>query len=222
MSASRSTAIGVSILRKAVGATLIIVSMTAFAGENSTKERKQAWEWATEERIANRLDPGRVAERNRHYQATRSGRPSAMSNSGDTAQHMLSYVIDGGRNPELFLPHELFAGLLTGVVTSEPLRSRQRDYYRAGVLQFGFDEATFWRELELLTIAAANRQGLGASAEQLCREEYDMLQAARRVFGTERFDRFLYAVIAPSKQQWSSTNEPEPAAALLRVSRGCR
>lgn len=158
------------------------------------QEGRERWEWTVEERIAARFDPVRAAER-----------PA---------------VISGQEHPELFLPGELFNTLLGGLESDAEFRATSRAILRDGIREFGFDDQAFWRDLEsaiashvrLASRHAALRNRIDASEEgvtaelaaemnrlgpDLCRSRAAALVAARRQFGAETFDRFLYTVVAP-------------------------
>lgn len=182
------------------------------AGVSRSPQQKMGWEWTLEERLAMRTDPVKIAERAR-----------------ETAQN---YSIDGSRNPELLLPHELFQSLLTGFVPDDDRRRRKRESLRAGIIASGFAEELFWAQLRSAAseyidtyaypapgavVSLADRRNYG-----LCRTAFDALQNARQVFGRERFDRFLYEVVAPRVWVASATNAPDPAAELRYVEEGCR
>lgn len=188
--------------------------------------QKRSWEWSIEERLAHRFHPAAIRARASAY---RAAHPSVEQHDGGLAANQrpdsrrgVSYVIDGTRNPELFLPHENFQTLLTGVVAPEPLRGQQRAYYRAAIIDFGFDDVDFWRDLEaavapFLSVSADAFDG----SDDMCRARHKALESARAYFGATLFDRFMYTVVAPSKQHASTTNEVDPAAALRRNGAGC-
>ncbi|HEX8407451.1 MAG TPA: hypothetical protein VF883_01200 [Thermoanaerobaculia bacterium] len=209
----------------------IAVSVPLFAAAkadrtNAEPPGRPAWKWTFEERLAQRFDPVKIRERAIAYQAEhphllaqQSVRTRADIAVDDRA--VVSYVIDGRRNPELFMPHELFATLLTVVLPQEPLRSRQRDYYREDIRRFGFDDSAFWTNLEhAVSTAAPLAQWSAQPGEELCRMRHRALQSARAFFG-DRLDAFLYEVIAPSQQHAVTTNLTDPAAALKRAAQGC-
>jgi hypothetical protein len=88
--------------------------LTLFAFAEMAQEQP-AWRLSTTERIARRLDPQRVAQQSRDA-----------SNRRDGAKRLPRFIINGGENPELFLPTELMAFLL-----SDFGESQYRDATRA-------------------------------------------------------------------------------------------
>lgn len=190
-------------------------SDAALQSAERLEQQKRPWEWTTEDRLAARVDPVKIAER-------------AQSTGRETTQ---KYSIDGSRNPELLLPHELFQSLLTGFVPDDERRRRKRDSLRPGIVASGFNEELFWAQLrsavgeyidnyaypaQETVVSLTDRRGYG-----LCRVAYTALNNARQVFGPDRFDRFLYEVVAPRVWVASATNAPDPAAELRYVERGC-
>lgn len=199
--------------------TLALTLMCAFAVPMSARTPA---EWTLEERLAKRFNEADIAERDR---AHRAAHPQLENAEGATIKHlpagerMVAYVIDGSRDPELFLPHELFDGLLTAIRAEEPVRTKQREFYRAGILQFFGDDMVFWTELDQL---AAGYTSLAEPArDERCRARFAALENAREHFGVARFDEFLYEVIAPSSGAayvGDSTSEAE----VRRQAEGCQ
>lgn len=129
------------------------------------------------------------------------------------------------RHPELNLPHELFDGLMTVFSSDAEIRFLQRDLYiRHGLRYAGFDEATFWSELESLTAdyVRIRYDSPSTGRDDICRARYEALEAARNAFGRERFDKMLYIVVAPLGSMSAGTNGADPAARLRREAEGCR
>lgn len=216
-----------------LGSAVMIGAVSVFAVDGLGQEPwrdpnpyRHISELTVEERLAERLDPARIAERAREHRL-RHPQIAAFERSTHAAERpegVITYVIDGRRNPELFLPHELFSSLLTGVRLREPLRTKQRGFFRESIRRFGFEDELFWRELEraaadLTSMLETKR--VDASPDEGCRQRHRALQTAREIFGRQRFDRFLYEVVAPAAQQSSATNVSDPAAALKREAEGC-
>ncbi|HEX2833680.1 MAG TPA: hypothetical protein VHW00_11760 [Thermoanaerobaculia bacterium] len=82
-----------------------------FAAEPGGSTSKHAWNWSDDDRIAMRLDSVSVRERLRLYREEESRRVSSTSRIIENA----TFVIDGQRNPELFLPWELMERFLNRV-----------------------------------------------------------------------------------------------------------
>jgi hypothetical protein len=127
------------------------------------------------------------------------------------------YLIVGWRNPELFLPHELFDALLGADKSG-------RDSYVARLGDFGWEAASFWTALDELSagyVAVRYKQRTSSGAAAACRARFDALERARETFGKKKFDAFLYSAIPPGMVSTTSTPEPDPAASLRRAARGC-
>lgn len=192
--------------------------------------RKRAWEWTLEERLVQRFDPSGIQERETAYRAAHGGQlgssPSKLTQVSYSAENV-AYRIDGRRNPELFLPHELFDSLVTGLVPDIELRTKQRVFFESKIRAFGFDADLFWAELssvsqEYVSVKYDNsRVASPVTAHDHCRARFLALQAARRSFGHNRFEQFLYEVIAPSKQMSSVTGGSDPASQLRDADKGC-
>ena len=126
------------------------------------------WQWNAQERIADRLNLSKIGERTKAYSTDhdRPVGPRLSSDSTETADSALvTYVIDGRRNPELLLPHELFDGLMSGLTPDLALREKQRDFYRGALRSAGIDDIELWDRLEsvageyLLTCPPFSYQG---------------------------------------------------------------
>jgi len=193
-------------------------------------QSKPAWQWTLDERLADRFDPTRIRERDEAYVAKfrqlRAMRESNSRDTGDTDGKQLQYRIDGSRNPELFLPHELFVALLGGLSSDASRRVREREAYRSRLRREGFDAETFWPALESVSAAylpLKNReQHSGGEVDTNCRARYEALQRARALFGADRFDHLLYSVVAAGMSFGTGTTYPNPAERLRREADGCR
>lgn len=198
---------------------------------DGVRQPKKPWEWTVEERLAVRLDPEKIAERQRAEEARyRAAGTRALSTRRETVHN---YSVDGSRHPELLLPHELFQSLLTGFVSDDDRRRRKRESLRAGIVASGFDEELFWAQLRsaaseyIDTYAYPPSETVAAlsSAREpyaLCRAAATALTNARQVFGADRFDRFLYEIVAPRAWVASATNAADPAAELRKTEGGCQ
>jgi hypothetical protein len=185
---------------------------------------RPAWIWTTEERLAMRFDPVEAETRRSAYAATLPPRITQASRRPLRADEMV-ITIDGRRNPELFLPHELFDGLMTGFSPDPAIRDMQRGYYGPGIVSSGFHEDLFWSQLssvaaQYLDYKYGNSKS-SRDASEGCRLADAALRAAREVFGSDQFDRLLYEVVAPLT--WMSTvGSASDADELRRVAGGCR
>jgi len=152
-------------------------------------------------------------------------------------------AFDGRSHPELFLPHEVFDELVKLAFSGSP-RSSQiiHDGFKHDVSRLGFP-ADFWERLyslsalyiadlgDLSALAAGIQKQTGRGRERaqerltakqvdLCRSRAEALEAARREFGRERFDRFLYEVIAVN-MFYGADRLPYPES-LRTAEGGCR
>ena len=198
---------------------VLVVFLAAFT--LAADRPKRVWEWSVDERLAERLDPAHILERQVAYERAHA---KALQRSPDPEPQPANFahVIDGRRNPELFLPHELFDALMTGLTGDGTLRGKQRAYYGRAIRAFGYDDAEFWAQLESVSALYLAVRSSGR-ADAVCGARHDALQAARELFGRERFDEFLYVVIAPSSQKSeAATDAGHLAEELRRAVRGCR
>lgn len=220
----------------------ILLSFSAFAATaadcGDAEGRRAPWEWTLEERLAARFDTGLAKQRAAfaRAEAAEVGAPA-------TAVADDPYAVDGRRNPELFLPAELFGQLLDGLAHDPNFRDVSRSVLRDGIRDFGFDEDAFWRDLARLSSGFVDLSAKRAALEntlrtagpteqrelrkqledlgrKLCAQRVAALANARRYFGQEKFDRFLYTVVAPGLAVASA---PSVDAAHLRfLEGGCR
>ena len=202
-------------------AVLVLGVLSSVPMESPAPPSRPTWQWTTEERIALRTDP--VAARER---AGRSGRRIAAS---------VADAFDGRTHPELFLPHEVFthvmrSGFLSPPATQDAFRRIvQADAQRVGL------PADFWRRLEALSVLHVGdltrftelatapvrvQEDVDHAQAEACRSGADALQAARREFGEEAFNRFLYEVIARS--MFYVADELQDASRMRAEARGCR
>src|SRR5215212_9172353 len=102
-------------MRKTVSVAIIgvFVAVAAFAAEAEKTNAKPAWEWTLEERIAARTDGMLATKRIQAAFAEQVGDEGQTKVSAGKYRKEPSDVIDGNRNPELFLPTELFESALT-------------------------------------------------------------------------------------------------------------
>lgn len=194
---------------------LLLIATLSEAGSAG----RRPWQWTVEERLALRFDPEHIKARRLAQQADDPRAATDGSATGTAGRRVTIYGIDGARNPELFLPHELFDGLLTGFTPDLELRARQRQSFARAIRAFGYDDAEFWRRLEVVSAEyVALKYDGRADRTALCRARHAALQAARNTFGG--FDVFLYTVIAPSARK-AVTSEVDDAARLRDEAVGC-
>jgi hypothetical protein len=171
-------------------------------------------EWDLERRLAERFDDARNAER---IAVATAKSPNLSLHSASDAPGSRVYLIVGWRNPELFLPHELFDTLLD-------VDPSGRDSYGEKLGDLGWDAASFWTTLDQLSAAyraVRYKQQLDSGAVSACRARFDALEQARKTFGPQKFDAFLYSALPPGMVMRTSTPEPDPAASLRQQARGC-
>jgi len=216
-------------------AALLLLVFPAATFEAQPK--REAWQWTLEERIAARTDPAAARARVEiDDQRTRAaGREIQRSEIAD--------IFYGKDHPELFLPYELFDDLVTGAfTTSVPFA----DHFRASLtpeLRRREFPADFWLRLEAISSAytadyraikallvTINRQSgderrkseqkLEIKYRDGCRSRMEALAQARGEFGRERFDRFLYEVVAyPMFHAGDTLPSPDR---LRYAEQGCR
>ncbi|MEO6260432.1 MAG: hypothetical protein ABIP63_08775 [Thermoanaerobaculia bacterium] len=211
----------------AISLFAIAASSQTLPNPNSgSSDLRKAWDWTVEERLANRLDPAKIRDRKADWiESTSRNRVSAAASTrSDVSQNdskVVTYEIDGRRNPELFLEYELFDILLAGLAPETLTRAKQRAFYGPSIRQFGYDENAFWNSLESVVSGYLAGGSAETDGEARCVERYQALQAARRLFG-HRFDQFLYLVVAPTVRSSTSTMDQNHGAALRRAEAGCQ
>jgi hypothetical protein len=185
---------------------------------------RPAWEWTLEERLAKRFDPLSITDRHVAHEKFNAECCHEYSHGPETN------FIQGFRDPELFLPHEVFSALLTAFYPKDrELEARQREGYSEGMEEFGYDKQVFWSTLEKMAepyLATQWKDHSGTHAhvqealDRQCRALYDALQLARAEF--PQFDRFLYTRIAPGSQRDGWNSAKDQAAQLRFEAGGCR
>ena len=214
----------------------------SLAAKSEKDVSRQSWQWTTEERLSVRFDPEgmrsrRVADEamRRNHDKSADGAPTPSTVEGENR-----CVVHGNMNPELLMPSELFGELVSLLFSEKPdtrlgFRALLEDRaQKAGIAAFD------WSALEtLLAPYELNRRWIEppasrrqeASAErtraqpsfedfsrQQCSQRAAALEAARREYGRDRFDRFLYEVVAPMMSISGTTTAVE----LRRIEDGCR
>lgn len=190
-----------------ISSALLMTGLLVAAAARGQDSPRPPWKWTDEERIAKRYDPSSMRSRESAFFADT---PSAGRD-----------VVQGAKNPELFLPWELYQSLLMRAFSPLPEASQVfRDVYqeRFGGAWFGDD---FWQRLERTarpcldsietqralaeeyqTAHPGRRAEIDRQADEFskkdCRLRVQNLEAARATFGREAFDRFLYEAVAPS------------------------
>lgn len=199
---------------------------------------KQPWMLTLDERIALRTNPGLARER------VRDGKDLQTSSESAADPDVVVDAFDGKTHPELFLPYQVFDELVGLAFLGPP---GMNDGIRAGFLpevkRHGMP-GDFWQRLQTVsTVYLADyravsdlldtdsphlntpaRQRMDAALQlkhaDACRSRADALAAARKEFGRERFDRFLYEVIAV--HMFSVADRLPDPEILRQAERGCR
>src|SRR5436190_20968667 len=130
-----------------IGLMATLSEATALAASAGTRDR-QPWEWTLEERIRDRADPAKAAQR---VAAARNAQPSGgRLRALSAGTNLQGDIIDGRRNPELFLPIELFRIFVSGAFTED---ATGRAVYREGCVQDSTVRLppNFWPQLEEIT-----------------------------------------------------------------------
>jgi hypothetical protein len=225
-------------MRRPLHVTVLIFAIISTAPAIA-QQQNQPWKLTLDERIALRTSTELAAQR------VRDSAPVQATSVRPTNPSPRPFVdeFDGKGHPELFLPHEVFDELIKLAFSGSPRVSRMiHDGFNQDVKRIGLP-TDFWERLQSLStiyiadlgdmsnIAAGLRQQTGrarqrteeiASLKQtdLCRSRADALDAARKAFGRERFDRFLYEVIARN-MFYVADRLPYPEL-LQSAERGCR
>jgi hypothetical protein len=217
---------------------LIGICGSAFAQEGVPAERpllqpKPAWEWRDDERLAARFNHVAIESRNAAYIAVHGPLPVAAlpieaAPAADMTRARIQYVIEGRRNPELLLPHELFDALVGGVDPRQEVRSRARADLRRRLASLNLDPDRFWNAIEISAGEYAKRR-LEPSEEDsvvhhsaLCAERFESFTAASAAVGEDTLRRVLYTAVAPEITFTSTTDERDPIARLRSEARGCK
>ena len=209
----------------------LVFATLLLAATSATEETRPPWQWTLEERFADRFNPAKIRERE---EAAMAADPRETPGSPDRVHdlakigpgHQFENRIDGRRNPELFLPHELFDSLLGGLSQNSATRQSQRKFYSKSLRSLGYDEQSFWPNLEsvstgYLAVKEGECRGQQCS-DTRCAARFDALQAARDLFGREEFDRLLYVMVAPRMNSALATLDRNYRENLRRQEMGCR
>lgn len=198
---------------------------------------KQAWEYTDEERFAMRFDPVSMRERAEHS-ARQRGRTSELDAIADGN---VPNVVEGLRNPELFLPFELFTLLIRDAYFAEPewqQMTRKRlqpfgagdDFWSAmessaePMINTRIEERELSKKLSSATSDEERRRISGeydaATGQAHCAIRYEALRRATEVIGRERLYRVLYEGIAPGLS--TTSRDPDLYSRFQFLNGGCR
>lgn len=179
------------------------------------------WLIAAETRALRRADP--VANAARHQAWVAKGRQPI-----DATSHL----VDGSIDPTIIAPIELIDHLVVYNLEPQRVEKFRREWAARGAADLlGPD---FWTRLEtiLAPLLALDRETrrlhalpqherdlevarkepgkakVGFNDDGWCMARAETLIAARREWGRETFDRFLYDVVAPGAYFWTSMSDP--------------
>lgn len=218
--------------------TVMVLAAFAAAVTAVPQAPREPWKLTLDARIALRTNAVLARERVRQ---TARRQPSSASSENQPMPWVDKF--NGQTHPELFLPYQVFDQLMRLAFLSDPQSAhvvRQgfvRDVKRHGL------PSDFWERLRAVSsifigdvlarrdLAGSLRQQDGPARGRLeealelkhndiCRSRADALAAARREFGPERFDRFLYEVIATNMFH-AADRLPDPKL-LRQLESGCR
>jgi hypothetical protein len=223
------------------GIAALAFALNAAVSPNDPRQIKEPWQWSNEERIAARTDSNLASARVAAFRKNDSepGRARALSSSAAEPSPPTVDIIDGNRNPELFLSTELFEHLMTLAFAvkdnwrgtwDEQARRRglNRDFWsRLVSIAEPYVSELRWKYeiLEQGRIGTpavrekSNRQIVGLEPA-ICRDRFAALGAARAEFGPA-FDQFLYEVVAAGLSKHVFGELPERSR-LEKEARGCQ
>lgn len=190
--------------------TVAAVALVSTLALSAAAQEPPPWTLTIPERIQARLDPKRIAMR---------------ADAAKGTPHV-GFVLDGSRNPELFLPSELMSFFLSDLITGTPEhRRKDRRSYDRAFQQLGWSSAAFWSDVEVASAEYLRLEQEGGeqhrSAElsrRICAERVAVLNTLRSKY--PRFDEFLYGTFAPRQSTVSA--QPLSAERLLWIEEGCR
>lgn len=200
------------VIRLVLAASLMAMFATAQTREKEPgpAPRRAPWEWTDSERWASLQNEGEAAARVQVHLAERSRVASSAA-----AEDPRPYdVIDGNRDPHLFLRWELFSHLASaGYAQDANFRQVWREMREKARRDAGLPD-TFWNEFEVISAAyrASRRRqrdlysstlgpdertaAFAAIRAEICRDSSAAIAEADARFGPA-FDRFLYLGVAP-------------------------
>jgi hypothetical protein len=220
-------------------ATLVITILALSPVATATRAEQapgtsppEPWRLTNRKRLELRFDPSEISRR----RSAAAGTAPVQS-----PEHL---IIDGRKNPELFLPWELFNSLVGLCYTGdEETRTDFRVAIRRNLRSLELPEG-FWEDLE--TVASefiTSRQAQSSLAESLaaatpseaqeihlkikelqaldCARRFRSLNLAQDHFGESFFLRFLYEGVAPEVALGTSTTT-DRRDQLLFVQEGCQ
>ncbi len=221
-----------------LSAMSLCIAANVSGGSQATSEpavAKRSWEYTDAERLARRFDPASISER----AAGTTGR-SRVNTTSASAEDVPN-VINGQRNPELFMPYELFMELLqSGVVQDRAAAYRTHkeraiatianpvDFWtrlEAATVPYTsilFEEKALFAKLNSSTASAEDRAAIRAEIEVVqkpaCAARAEALRAAAKAIGHENLYRVLYEVVGLDMQITSTMSREQ----MEIISGGCQ
>src|SRR5207248_2064532 len=234
---------------RTVSSLLVILFCTAAPAREERESRgpKKAWEWSEDERLSERLNPASIRDRSAKEATEPYGaRLPALSGHGAGVNAVSEFgtVIVGRRNPELFMPFELFSHLISECFdddSSVRIRARSRlapflidvtppgrfwSALESSASEFIANQRAQRHLLESMNTAkttderTAMRQQLKNLQQPECALRAVALKSVTAAIGHEKLYKILYEGVAPEINMFSQ--EPENAECLRSVERGCQ
>ena len=211
---------------------------------------RAAWQWNDDDRLGVRFDPVSMRERSSREATEPYGvqPPAVVTRGGKASQSSIpadGNVIIGRRNPELFMPFELFGFLIAkGFSEDASERADFRNTLVASIRNGSTKPDVFWaavdaaasdfirnqqEERRLLARLNASRSDDERSAirqdiknvqQTECSQRAAAINTVVRRVGKEALYRVLYEAIAPTVTVTSF--EPDTPARLKFIAGGCR
>ncbi|MEA2568635.1 MAG: hypothetical protein QOI24_636 [Acidobacteriota bacterium] len=237
-------------MNKSVAFTLLMISTLPLIAADAVPARpKPAWEWTLEERVAKRYDPASLRDRMTREATEPFGIMSVpqgtIANPSPTATRYPSIII-GARDPELFMPWELFDDVVRnayGDDSAERVEIRAQIEQRAKEANFSLPGG-FWEELGRTAkpwidfgdrveragrrLRVANpietrelRREIDKAADEACTIRFNAFNAVREHFGADWIAQFLYQVVAPDVRLIRAGGADDPVQ-MLSFEGGCR
>ncbi|MCU1230759.1 MAG: hypothetical protein JWO97_3643 [Acidobacteria bacterium] len=237
-------------MKKSVSFTLLMMwTLPLFAADAGSARPKPAWQWTLEERLAKRYDPASLKDRITREATEPFGIMSVpqgtIANPSPTAARYPSIIV-GARDPELFMPWELFDDVVRHAYSSDPASRaeiRAQIEQRAKQANFRLPDG-FWAELGRTAkpwidlgdrVQRAGRQlrlanpietrelrhDLDQARDEACTVRFNAFNAVREHFGANWIAQFLYETVAPDVTLIRAAGADDPVQ-VLSFEGGCR
>lgn len=218
------------------------IALSALSG--AAAEVKKPWEWSIDQRISERLEPAAITARLRAFSDAKRTKVQPLISRVEGISDP-RFVIDGSRNPELFMPWELLERFLIATTTPSDYREKVRETYALAIIEAGWDIREFWRAVDIAagpfmasrsdlmfdsqpsaqpnanTDSGHERGDVASRGRAFCAARANALDDLYRQLGEPRFDEFLYTTVAPTLTVVADA-EFMTANDLARIARGCR